>query len=90
MSDNGPNVSSFDRVFPSDYDERVISLALNRVPALELASISYTNMGLYEMTPDANPIVSEVHGFEGLYCCAGFAGHGFMHAPVIGELGPKS
>ena len=86
MSDNGPNVSSFDLVFPPDYEERVISLALQRVPALRRASISYANMGLYEMAPDANPIVSEVHGFQGLYCCAGFAGHGFMHAPVIGEL----
>jgi len=86
MSDNGPNVSSFDLVFPQDYDERVISLAMQRVPALKHASISHADMGLYEMTPDANPIVSEIHGFQGLYCCAGFSGHGFMHAPVIGEL----
>ena len=86
MADNGPNVSSFDLVFPPDYDERVVSLALKRVPALRNASISYANKGLYEMTPDSNPIVSEVHGFPGLYCCAGFAGHGFMHAPIIGEL----
>jgi sarcosine oxidase subunit beta len=38
------------------------------------------------MTPDANPIVSEVRAVEGLYCCAGFAGHGFMHSPAIGAL----
>ena len=86
MADNGPNVSSFDLVFPADYDERVLSMALQRMPALSEASISYADAGLYEMTPDANPIVSPVKEFPGLYCCAGFGGHGFMHAPIIGEL----
>ena len=86
MAENGPNVSSFELVFPPDYDERVVSLALRRVPALGNASISYANAGLYEMTPDSNPIVSAISGSSGLYCCAGFAGHGFMHAPIIGEL----
>lgn len=86
MADNGPSESSFDLVFPPDYDERVVSMALRRIPALKEASISYANIGLYEMTPDANPIVSEIHEIPGLYCCAGFAGHGFMHAPVIGEI----
>ena len=86
MADNGPNESSFDLVFPQDYEERVLSMALKRIPALKEASISYTNSGLYEMTPDANPIVSEISEFPGLYCCAGFAGHGFMHSPAIGSL----
>ena len=87
MADNQANESSFDLVFPSDYDERVISSAIRRVPALRQASISYANSGLYEMTPDGNPIVSDIPETSGgLYCCAGFAGHGFMHAPIIGEL----
>src|SRR5579872_7052947 len=86
MADNGPNVSSFNLVFPSDYDERVVALALQRIPALKEASVSYADAGLYEMTPDANPIVSAVEEFPGLNCAAGFGGHGFMHAPVIGEL----
>lgn len=86
MADNQSTESSFDLIFPEDYDERVISAAIKRIPALKEASISYANSGLYEMTPDANPIVSEITGNPGLYCCAGFAGHGFMHAPIIGEL----
>lgn len=86
MADNWPCESSFDLMFPADYDERVISAAVDRVPSLKRASISYSDSGLYEMTPDANPIVSEIEASPGLYCCAGFAGHGFMHAPVIGEL----
>jgi sarcosine oxidase, subunit beta len=86
MADNGPNESSFDLIFSPDYDDRVLSLALRRVPVLKNASVSYANSGLYEMTPDANPIISEVKEASGFYCCAGFAGHGFMHAPIVGEL----
>jgi len=86
MSDNLPTESSFELKFPEDYDERIFAKSLKKVPSLASASISYAVTGLYEMTPDANPIVSSIPEIEGLYCCAGFAGHGFMHAPVMGEL----
>jgi sarcosine oxidase, subunit beta len=86
MADNGPNESCFELKFSPDYDERVLSVALKRVPALKDASISYANSGLYEMAPDANPIMSEIKDAPGFYCCAGFAGHGFMHSPIAGEL----
>ncbi len=86
MSNNPETVSSFDLTFPPDFDEKVIQAAIQRVPATQHCSLSYANVGLYEMTPDSNPIVSEIPGIEGLYCCAGFAGHGFMHSPAIGEL----
>ncbi len=86
FADNDPIESSFDLNFPANYDDRVIAKAIERVPSLSKANIAYSDMGLYEMTPDSNPIVSAIDGIEGLYCCAGFAGHGFMHAPAIGEL----
>jgi len=86
LATNPPVASSFDLVFPADYDERVMRVAFERVPATRDCSLAYANAGLYEMTPDSNPIVCEMPGAQGLYCCAGFAGHGFMHAPAIGEL----
>lgn len=86
FADNEPTESSFDLDLPSDYDQRIIQKACERVPALASASISYSVSGLYEMTPDSNPIISEIKQLEGLYCCTGFAGHGFMHAPAAGEL----
>lgn len=86
MADNSPVESTFELAFPRDYDENVISKAVSRVSALSMATVSYADMGLYEMTPDSNPIVSSIMEVEGLYCCAGFAGHGFMHAPAIGGL----
>jgi len=42
-------------------------------------------VGHYVMTPDHHPILGPVPGVEGLYVAAGFSGHGFMMAPVVGE-----
>ena len=39
--------------------------------------------GLYDMSPDRNPIIDEAEGVVGLYTVAGFSGHGFMVAPKI-------
>jgi sarcosine oxidase, subunit beta len=86
FADNPPIDSSFELSFPANYDERVIGIAVKRVSSLAKASIAYSDAGLYELTPDSMPIVSEIEGIKGLYCCSGFAGHGFMHAPAMGNL----
>ena len=39
--------------------------------------------GLYDMTPDAHPLIGWVA--DGLYVACGFSGHGFMQAPAVGE-----
>jgi len=40
--------------------------------------------GLYDMTPDAHPILGPVA--DGLYVACGFSGHGFMQAPAVGRI----
>ena len=42
--------------------------------------------GLYEVTPDAHPILGGVPQLAGYYIVAGFSGHGFMHGPGAGLL----
>jgi sarcosine oxidase subunit beta len=42
--------------------------------------------GCYDITPDGNPLVGAVDEIEGLYLASGFMGHGFMMAPIFGEL----
>ena len=42
--------------------------------------------GLYNMTPDRQPIYGEVDGLEGYYLAVGFSGHGFMFGPMTGLL----
>jgi sarcosine oxidase, subunit beta len=39
--------------------------------------------GLYDMTPDAHPIIGWVD--ESTYVACGFSGHGFMQSPAVGS-----
>lgn len=60
--------------------------AMYRLPLLEKAGLLTHWAGLYEVTPDRNPIMGRVPGVEGFYIVAGFSGHGFMHGPIAGLL----
>ena len=42
--------------------------------------------GLYDMTPDAQPVYGLVPPLTNFYVAAGFSGHGFMHGPITGVL----
>jgi glycine/D-amino acid oxidase-like deaminating enzyme len=41
---------------------------------------------LYAITPDWHPVIDRCPGVEGLYVAAGFSGHGFKMAPIVGCL----
>ena len=59
--------------------------AIARMPLLEQAELLTQWAGLYEVTPDHQPILGPLP-IDGLYTCTGFSGHGFMHGPVCGLL----
>ena len=42
--------------------------------------------GLYNITPDRQPIIGSVNEIDGFYLAIGFSGHGFMLAPMTGLL----
>ena len=42
--------------------------------------------GLYNMTPDKQPIFGPIKEIEGFFLAIGFSGHGFMLAPMTGLL----
>ena len=54
-----------------------------RYPSAAGAPIERAWAGLYDMTPDAHPIIGPVGG--GAYVAAGFSGHGFMQSPAVGR-----
>jgi sarcosine oxidase subunit beta len=60
--------------------------AMLRMPALKKAGLLSHWAGLYEVTPDAHPILGRIPTVEGFYLMAGFSGHGLMHGPVVGLL----
>ena len=55
-----------------------------RYPTAAGAPVVRAWAGLYDMTPDAHPILGEVA--DGVYAACGFSGHGFMQAPAVGRI----
>lgn len=55
-----------------------------RLPALEAAEPVEGWAGLYEMTPDHNPLLGEHPELAGFHLANGFSGHGLMMAPATG------
>jgi sarcosine oxidase subunit beta len=64
------------------FDDRRERLA-HRYPAAADARIERGWAGLYDMTPDAHPIIGWVA--DGVYAACGFSGHGFMQSPAVGR-----
>ena len=55
----------------------------HRYPNARDAPVVRAWAGLYDMTPDAHPIVGLVG--DGVYAACGFSGHGFMQSPAVGR-----
>ncbi|HHY56947.1 MAG TPA: FAD-binding oxidoreductase [Chloroflexi bacterium] len=60
--------------------------AIQRLPILARAGRAAHWAGLYEVTPDAHPIIDAIPALPGYYVITGFSGHGFMHGPGAGLL----
>jgi sarcosine oxidase, subunit beta len=72
-------------VIDEGHIERMDGLISHRMPAFEEARYVAGWTGPYDITPDWNPLVGAVPGYDGLYVATGFSGHGFKLAPTIGE-----
>ena len=78
--------SGFDTTVRWDFLPEVTDVAMRRLPALADASISHAWAGLYEMSPDANPLIGPAPGVTGMFLINGFSGHGFQHSPAAGRI----
>jgi sarcosine oxidase subunit beta len=76
----------FDESVDSGWELVHLEAAMKRLPLLARAGIASRWAGLYEVSPDAHPILGRIPQVEGLYCIGGFSGHGFMHGPICGLL----
>jgi glycine/D-amino acid oxidase-like deaminating enzyme len=81
-------------VDPDDYNEvadrefvREMRGKLNRRYTAMRRGISRGGYGaLYAVTPDWHPILDRLPGIEGVYCAAGFSGHGFKLSPAVATV----
>lgn len=69
-----------------EFHLQTLERALYRLPLLEHARVARQMAGLYEVTPDAHPILAQARALRGFYIAAGFSGHGFQHAPATGKV----
>ena len=77
---------SFKTHWDAAWRDQVIDQAVRRVPVLENAAVARGWGGLYDTTPDANPIIGTVPEVENFLVATGFSGHGFMHSPMTGQI----
>ena len=86
--DHGDPIRNPDRLTDKvemDHVAHIGALVANRMPAFINAEYTAGWTGPYDITPDWNPILGPVPGFEELYVAVGFSGHGFKLAPTLSE-----
>mgnify|MGYP001582987210 CR=1 FL=1 len=82
---SNPNEKAgFDQSVDEAFELINLEAASKRMPLLEKAGLASHWAGLYEVAPDAHPIIGRVG--ENYFVIAGFSGHGFMHGPASGLL----
>ncbi|WP_428262464.1 NAD(P)/FAD-dependent oxidoreductase, partial [Haliangium sp.] len=83
MHDEGPTISMGSRLrFLTHYASRLTRL----MPVLGNIKVLRQWAGPYDMSPDGNPILGEPPGVPDFFLACGFVGHGFMMAPIVGDL----
>jgi sarcosine oxidase, subunit beta len=62
------------------------SALLRRFPIMEEGTARSGWAGLYDVTPDSQPVIDRIERVPGLFCAVGFSGHGFKIAPAVGRI----
>jgi monomeric sarcosine oxidase len=69
-----------------NFTEHVQDLLRKYIPEAGRGPVVLERMCMYAMTPDEDFILDQFPGRANLYIGAGFSGHGFKFAPLIGEM----
>lgn len=69
-----------------DYVAEVGAQAAERFPSFETAGLASGWTGVYDVTPDWNPVLGRVPDVPGLVVGFGFSGHGFKLSPAVGRV----
>ncbi|MBA2965032.1 MULTISPECIES: NAD(P)/FAD-dependent oxidoreductase [Ramlibacter] len=71
---------------PLDYVAEVGAQVAARFPAYDAAGLASSWTGVYDVTPDWNPVLGRLPGVDGLVMGYGFSGHGFKLSPTVGRV----
>jgi len=76
---------AYDRELAPPYIATALAKLAHRFPGASAAKIVRGHVGLYDFTPDGQPIVDgPLGGITGYYVAAGFSGVGFKSSPATG------
>jgi len=78
-------VDLIDRSLHEEDVRRVSAFVSATLPGVNVRPIEHS-ICMYAMTPDDNFIVSRAPGHARVWIAAGFSGHGFKFAPVVGAV----
>jgi sarcosine oxidase subunit beta len=84
--DEGVDADRYDEGADAAEIVRNAELIASRFPVMEHGLAMGGYAGLYDVTPDRQPVLGAIPEYAGLYADFGWSGHGFKHAPVIGDL----
>jgi sarcosine oxidase subunit beta len=69
-----------------EFLEGISKTVIEVLPPLRNARVLRQWAGLYNMSPDKQPIYGPVDGTDGFFVACGFSGHGFMFGPATGLI----
>ena len=58
----------------------------DRFPSFQTAGLASSWTGVYDVTPDWNPVLGRLPDVPGLIVAYGFSGHGFKLSPMVGRI----
>jgi sarcosine oxidase, subunit beta len=78
----------FTRGVDWDWLEPTLAAGIARFPWLAEETLDHRACwsGLYEVTPDRNPVLGRLPGVDGWVNACGFSGHGVQQAPAVGRV----
>jgi sarcosine oxidase subunit beta len=65
---------------------RNAELIAHRFPVMEHGLSMGGYSGIYDVTPDHEPVLGPIAELQGLYADFGWSGHGFKHSPAVGDI----
>lgn len=71
---------------PVDDVLRVGAQVAERFPSYAEAGLASSWTGVYDVTPDWNPVLGRIPDVPGLIVAYGFSGHGFKLSPAVGRV----
>jgi glycine/D-amino acid oxidase-like deaminating enzyme len=70
----------------AEHTTEVLTRLARLMPETATAAITGGWSGMYEVSPDWNPIMGTAAAVAGLHYAVGFSGHGFKLSPMVGVL----